>query len=573
MGLGDWISEQAQKAGEWLGDKADQAGEWLSDKAAEVRETGEKLFEDAVDDIVGMLEDPGGTSLSLLWGRPLEIFGDTAITPWDIWFAEKAEGVGEGFGEGVEDLLEVYQAVHRQFQMLARYAPRPEVWLDHWLAEQSEDYAGLRENLQQVFGWLVTLSRILVEVPIYAGRIVHGFFPCAIANYLFGDEYYAKVIEGIVNDEPRFRDMFKIRRLPAAERYFISSDLHLYSEGNLDVPQMQDTKQLYPEVLEYYGNQNYHLIENGDVEDYWLEGGSLYGHAFGVSDAFPTPVDSALTTDLLIQAAEYHLEQVHANNPDVYSTIRGLFHGQGRYYRTFGNHDDVYRNSYMVTALNYVYSSADIDVYEYIVLEDGGEAIGLICHGHQTDSWNNEACSVLGKSVTTTFMSLLRDISFGEFRRGIPSREDTEDLWWGVPGSNELQEVPPLFGVNSGLGSLDEVDLFHTFQEVWTAWGAHDFDSLSEGPRLILGHTHNPHVSPYHPLHKAAWRRYWNSGCGVFYKAITGIEWDGTTDPRNPTITPVGWRSRGGRLERGVFEPMSGQPWIWWSNPAERSNV
>ncbi len=76
----------------------------------------------------------------------------------------------------------------------------------------------------------------------------------------------------------RCRSLFAaVDRAPAADRYVITSDLHRGPAGTNDWPGLQDTTALYAALLDWYGDQRWSLVEDGDVEDFWMVGGSTYG--------------------------------------------------------------------------------------------------------------------------------------------------------------------------------------------------------------------------------------------------------------------------------------------------------
>ncbi len=59
---------------------------------------------------------------------------------------------------------------------------------------------------------------------------------------------------------------------------------------------------------------------------------------------------------------------------------------------------------------------------------------------------------------------------------------------------------------------------------------------------VLLGHTHVPLAAPVAPRNEGRWWRYANSGCGIFHRMITGLEWDGTLNPALPRVRLVAWR-------------------------------
>ena len=95
------------------------------------------------------------------------------------------------------------------------------------------------------------------------------------------------------------------------------------------------------------------------------------------------------------------------------------------------------------------------------------------------------------------------------------------------------------------LGNLDEVRLFHAMKKIWNT------EPNLWGPYVLLGHTHVPLARPSEPNHSGYWARYYNGGCGIFYRMITGIEWDGTDSAENPKVDLVAWRYNSDVVEGG----------------------
>lgn len=535
---------------------------WIEDNVVDqVADAAEDVYndtEDFVEDTVDFFEDAGS---AIADGAETFVNGvvDTAEDIWD-W----AEDTGEAVVDWAEDRWEeiqsfaseaadfvvntvqsVLDSVDTAMESLAEFV------VDGWNSlvdaiEAAAEWAG--QLLEDAVNWIVdealpaiwavakTIAYVLAAI-ILLPFFLASILICTWVTRNYGSEY-GSVIENILSGSPRYREMLRIVRLPAKAKYFISSDLHLYSTGNLDTAEMQGTKTLYRGVLEYYHKQGYNLVENGDIEDYWLRGGSGYGVAYDLASYLPSPaIDNAFLDNATSGISQSHLAKVILNNAGTYATIRTLFHDNGRYHRTIGNHDDAYCHPSLVEMLRRIYPG--VDVADYIVLDDNGTGTGVICHGHQTDSWNQPACSFLGKFVTS-FASAVRDLPFVEWNVGVPSSETTSKLW-GSQALDEMGEVSPWFGINTDLGSLDEVQLFHAFHKIW----GHPYPvlgSLDAGPYLILGHTHGPLAKAGDPNNWFHWERYFNSGSGIFHRMITGIEWDGTADPSRPSIRLVAWR-------------------------------
>lgn len=540
MSVLDWIEDNivdpvvdaAEEAYSEAEDFAGDVVEFAENAAAAIADGAENFVNGVVDtaeDLRDWAEDTGEAGMDWMEDRWEEI---------QTFAAETAEFV-------VNTVQAVLDGVEAAMESLAEFV------VDGWasLVEAIESAAEWAGNLlEEAVAWLVDealpaiwaivkvigyVLAAIILLPVFLASIL----VCTWVTRNYGGEY-GSVIENILSGTLRYREMFRIVRLPARGRYFISSDLHLYAAGNLDTAEMQNTKTLYRGVLEYYDQQEYSLIENGDIEDYWLRGGSGYGVAYDLASYLPSPaIDNAFLDNSTSAISQSHLARVIVNNAGTYATIRTLFHNSGRYHRTVGNHDDAYYHPSLVGMLRRVYPG--VDVADYIVLDDNGSGVGVICHGHQIDSWNQPACSFLGKFVTS-FASAVRDLPFVEWNVGVPSPETTSELWDGRP-LDEMGEVSPWFGINTDLGSLDEVQLFQAFHKIW-GYPYPVLGSLNAGPYLILGHTHGPLAMPGDPNNWFHWERYFNSGSGIFHRMITGIEWDGTADPFRPSIRLVAWR-------------------------------
>jgi len=260
--------------------------------------------------------------------------------------------------------------------------------------------------------------------------------------------------------------------------------------------------------------------------------------------------------------AIHHLRRIVANNRRTYDRIDQRFHRYGRYHRLVGNHDDVFLDPAMVDALGEVHHGLAVNDFLLFVDDgddgksgrgDGGDggggvgdagarAIGVVTHGHHTDGWNMPFRSALGR-LGTWLGSALLDVPFAN-NPGIPDLEETGRLLDGrLP--DLLTRVSRRFGANRELYSLDEILLFDAWREEWSSPDGADgavADGRAAEPWLLLGHTHVPLIQPLDPESGAAWNRYANSGSGIFYECLTGIEWDGTSDPANPSVRLVGWR-------------------------------
>ncbi|MCX7619572.1 MAG: hypothetical protein N2037_01860 [Acidimicrobiales bacterium] len=309
----------------------------------------------------------------------------------------------------------------------------------------------------------------------------------------------------------------RVARLPVSGRYFIASDLHRTVPGTIDLPGRHGTRELYEVVLEHYGQHCWTLVENGDVEDFWMVGGSTYGSFYDVTRLAAATLPRRRGEAIRLKLFSEHLRRIVANNAGIYERINALFHEPGRYVRLIGNHDDVYADERMVDELRAVHEG--LEVLDFLVLDGEDGAVGVVTHGHHVDTWNAPRFAGLGK-FGTWMGSTLNDLPFLAVSPGIPTVQEADRLLSGAQ-PNVLTTVSRVFGANRNLYSVDEVRMLASFRSHW-AEGA--------DPILILGHTHLPLAHPHHPDEPVVWDRYLNCGSGVTPGVVTGIEWVGGTD-------------------------------------------
>jgi hypothetical protein len=323
----------------------------------------------------------------------------------------------------------------------------------------------------------------------------------------------------------------RTRRLPAQERYVITSDLHRCIAGRLDWPARQRVKELYADVMAGYGEERWHLIENGDVEDFWMVGGSTQGVSYDIAylaGAAAGPARDVARRRVLAR----HLDRIVDNNADIYAVLHDGFAVDGRYHRTMGNHDDVLDDAGLVANLGR--HLPGVEVADTILLaDDGPGGVGLegvravVAHGHLTDSWNGHGFGALGRYMTW-LLTGLDDLPGVPKFDPLPDAEGLDRLLGGR-GRNRLISLDPRYGGNRRFDSLDEERLFARLagDEPDGGW-----------PWMVYGHTHFPMLRPVDSNGQQV--RYANSGCGVLDGAFTALEWD-ATDPDDP-LRLVVWR-------------------------------
>ena len=320
--------------------------------------------------------------------------------------------------------------------------------------------------------------------------------------------------------------------IAAETRLVIFSDLHRSVAGRLDWPARQRTKHLYELILDCYADDEWSVCENGDIEDYWIVGGSTYGAMYDLLRMLGAVLARYGHTALITETYKAHLDQIIANNGGIYRRLRDEFVRHGRYFRTVGNHDNPNRRPMVGDRLREHLGSLPLADYFALRTPDG-RLLGVICHGHHTDGWNAPERDNLGK-LSSWIANTLIDVPRLATPEGLPPAGAEEQMLAGkIP--DRLIAVNPTFGANSQYDSLDE-------ELLCSAVRSAGLDDLW----LIMGHTHFPVSSPVSRTGER-WDRYVNSGSGVTDGVITAIEWDGTAtaDGGDPSVRLVGWTMAG----------------------------
>lgn len=327
------------------------------------------------------------------------------------------------------------------------------------------------------------------------------------------------ISEGRPPDPPANR----VIEVAAGQRIVMFSDLHRCVPGRIDWPERQGTKELYASLLDAYAAEEWTLCENGDVEDYWMVGGSTYGAAYDALRMGGSALAALGDTALLVELYRAHLDEIVANNEDIYARLRNGFARHGRYLRTIGNHDNPISRPMVADRLRQ--HLGDVPVGDYVALRSGDRLVGVITHGHHTDGWNAPLRDNLGK-LSTWIANTLIDVPRLRTPEGLPATGARTAMREGrFP--DRLITVSPTFGANAEYDSLDE-------ELLWAAVRGAGLEDVW----IILGHTHFPLLAPV-SRSGDRWERYANSGSGVSDGLITAIEWDGTG--AEPVARLVGW--------------------------------
>ncbi len=405
---------------------------------------------------------------------------------------------------------------------------------DHWTAAVRRR-ATLRDRVRSpdgtagldplVAGWaLGRLAALGVTVPLWGplvlGRMVANHSMATDRSSDFPDQ-----LDRIAAGEDPLGPANRTARIDGAQRLVVISDLHRGPAGPLDWPRRQHSAAVVDAVLVRYAGEGWTLCENGDVEEFWMVGGTTEGVAYDGLRLAGSVADALGRPDILDRVYRDHLEAIIANNDSTYDIIRDGFAASGRYLRVIGNHDDPLSRPRVFDVLRSRLGEGIVGA-DFIVAERDGTAEVVITHGHHTDGWNGPGRDTLGK-FATWLGSMLRDIPLVAEPGGPPSPAATSRLVGG-DAPNRLIPVHPIFGATPTFDTMDE-ELLH--------------EALSgrrDGPFVIMGHTHSPVASPV-SRRGDSWSRYANSGSGVLHHAMTAVEVDGTGD--EVSVTLVIWSS------------------------------
>jgi hypothetical protein len=454
----DPLSDTVEDIGEWVEDVAEDVSEAIEDAWGGVTQLAEDLWEDIVD------------AADNAWDALVDATEDA----WE-WLEEKVDAAVEWLASAVETVYE-------------------------FIVEEAIPYI---VDIVKAIPVVIKALGALLILPL-----------CYLYKEIFGEEE-ATVLEGIAEHESRLLDEFKVARLPVNRKYAVFSDMHMYVEGDLDFYNNNKNSEIYRRALQHYAQNNYHLIENGDVEDFWMRGGSSKGLILMTSDPLPWPYYSeAFEASAFQSANQIHALNIFTNNATTYATIRTYFHNKNRYTRIIGNHDDVWADLIMNPVMDVFYPG--IDVNDYCMLEDERhQTKAILAHGHQSDIFNMPLCNFAGKALTE-LASVIHELSFGELDFFSTSKEEWMDDWTSKGFKNELQKMNLL-----KFESFSEYSLYKDLENIYG-------DSPRQ-PYLILGHTHKPKDNAGVPNFMFSdqwnWNEYSNSGTvGMWEEIVVGLE-------------------------------------------------
>jgi len=525
MGLFDWV---------------DDAVDWVDDNVIDpIEDAAEDVVDFIEDDVVDPLVDAASDAAD--WFED-NIFDPVSDTVEDIgeWIEDVAEDVSEAIADAceevtqsAEDLWEVIvETADSAWETLVDAVEDAWEWLEEkvdaaieWLSHAAE--AVYEFIVEEAIPYIVTIVEAIPAVIKALGALL--ILPlCYLFKEIFGEEE-ATVLEGIANHESRLYDEFTIARLPVNKKYAVFSDVHMYVDGDLDFYNKNGNSEIYRHALRHYAQKNYHLIENGDVEDFWMRGGSSKGLINLTSSSLPWPYYSgAFEVSAFRSANQIHALNVFMNNATTYATIRGSYHNNNRYTRIIGNHDDVWSDPIMAPVMDVFYPG--LDVNDYCTLENQRhETEAILAHGHQSDVFNMPMCNFAGKALTEV-ASIIHELSFGEWDLFSKSKEEWMDEWTGKGFKDELQKMDLL-----KFESFSEYSLYRDLENIYG-------DSPRQ-PYLILGHTHKPKDNAGVPNfmfdNQWNWNEYSNSGTvGMWEEIVVGLEVE------HPDVRVVVWKRK-----------------------------
>ncbi len=174
--------------------------------------------------------------------------------------------------------------------------------------------------------------------------------------------------------------LLTVQSASASGRYVIFSDHHMLPNGARQ-NFFRFNRDLYVDVLrDYYGAEDYCLVENGDVEELLIYEPEL-GEVEGIGGWDWDQIIAFRNVKKRIQLGE-----IVRDNRDYYETVAEHFIAKEKYFRITGNHDrDMRQESFagLVSAT----AGIDFPVASDVLLLRGARSVDfVVCHGHQFDT-------------------------------------------------------------------------------------------------------------------------------------------------------------------------------------------
>lgn len=377
----------------------------------------------------------------------------------------------------------------------------------------------------------------------------------------------------------------KIKRIPTTGRYVIFSDLHMAFDGSRhDFFRTAGNRDLYEAILAEYFENDYTLIENGDIEELLIFEPTL------AEAQARSPMNWGTLNERRRVCRLAQLSKVIVTHRLLYEQIAETFHSRGRYLRITGNHDaDLHEDAYTHT-LQTRYPG--LQVYDQVILEPQdvtGHATGypdfIIAHGHQFDKSCNPAYAgrigeVISECLSWAFQgadrtwlwndevsawatgakplnNLLVEDEPSAFKVKLDPQAVAADpaFWETVFNHNVAWEYFEESTAGTALSrevltGNEFMKFRHMNELVIRTQLAATFANASKTPALVLGHSHEPRYKPaYYAPALTRTMSYYNTGsAGRFQNLIWGLE------IVEGEARLVGWYRPGGPITGGKPE-------------------
>ncbi len=376
------------------------------------------------------------------------------------------------------------------------------------------------------------------------------------------ERYAAGQIHGHLHDLPDKVGKGRFIEGAADKRYVVFSDHHLLWRGaRHDYVSLWRNRDMYARVLDhYYGQEDWVLVDNGDVEDLVLIKPGAWDNLGQLL------VDTLPFSGLLCFAATFsrrrkqRLQRILRNYAGHYEQVRAFWQA-GRFVKLSGNHETYLRQQEFMEILGGVLGPRPTEegtealrMHDFLVIPppDGTGRAVVVCHGHQFDPWTNPYVAKCVGEAFTRFKGWSGNGGDRIWLREWDSSYDTPwwprvlgDTPWGF--GNVLAPGPWMrFTKPSKFLHLSERAMFRALsREPWT--------EARPMPKLVIGHTHEIRLDPWVTARgEERWEGYANSGsAGRFQDLIFCVEVEGGA------LTLCAWCAKqpGGQLQRIRFHP------------------
>ncbi len=113
----------------------------------------------------------------------------------------------------------------------------------------------------------------------------------------------------------------RVEWVPAQIDALVVSDLHRCIAGRRDWAREQGGIEIYEAMLDHYRDAGWHVIENGDTEDFWMVGGSAYGAAYDLARLAGATIPGRIGRRIRAHLYLGHFRRIRENNAGVYDRI------------------------------------------------------------------------------------------------------------------------------------------------------------------------------------------------------------------------------------------------------------